>query len=247
MDGEAVHGTALGVNWFWAVVVCGYHVVWSVLIPIAVVHLALPGSNRSPWLSRRSTGTLVLLFVCGAAVFLAISLLRSDFRLPVGHAAATVAVVASLVSASVACRKHGGVAHSGRVPGRMTVGLFGSACGIGWFILFLASFIGGPVSFVWWTVGALAYAAAAALVVQRWTRRAWTPRHQLALCFGAAMASALFGLLLVAVDGHPANIAFQCAVTAALVTGYLRMDRHQNHASADDQQQVRSAERQERS
>lgn len=81
MDGEAVFGNAFGVNWFWAVVVTGYHVVWSVLIPIAIVHLVFPHSSDSSWLSPRGTGVLTAVFACGATTFLAISLLRSDFRL----------------------------------------------------------------------------------------------------------------------------------------------------------------------
>ncbi|MEV6278705.1 hypothetical protein [Nocardia sp. NPDC051832] len=223
MDGTPVYGNALGVNWFWAVVVCGYHVVWSVLIPIAVVHLAFPASSRAPWLTRRSAAALSLVFACGTAIFLMVSLLRSDFRLPWLPGAATIAAVAVLIWASSKCV--GRFARTGRMPSRRMLGLFGLAAGLGWFALFLVAFIGGPISFVWWTVGALLFAAAAALLVRRWIRRAWSPRHQLALCFGASMAGALFGLLLVAVDGHWANIGFQCAVLAAVVIGYAQLDR----------------------
>lgn len=225
MDGEAVHGNALGVNWFWAVVVSGYHVVWSVLIPIAVVHLAFPRISHSPWLSRRSAAALIFLFACGTAIFLLISYLRSDFRLSWGQAAATMAVTSGLVWASTKCKERGSVAHTESPPSLRIVRLFGLTTGLAWFVLFLAAFIGGPVSFIWWTAGALTFAAAAAFVVQRWARRTWTPRHQLALCFGTSTACALFGLLLVAVDGNPANTAFQCAVLVALIVGYIWMDR----------------------
>ncbi|WP_194837063.1 hypothetical protein [Nocardia sp. XZ_19_369] len=225
MDGEPVHGNALGVNWFWAVVVCGYHVVWSVLLPIAVVHLVFPHSSRSPWLSRRSAGVLAVVFACGTALFLAISLLRSDFRLPLGHAAVTIVVAAGLVWASKRCRGNGRVAVAGRVPKPKGVALFGVVAGTVWFVLFLAAFIGGPISFVWWTIGALTFAAAVALVLRRWTRRDWSPRHQLAVCFGTGLSATLFGLLLVALDGHRANIAFQCAVLIALIAAYIWMGR----------------------
>ena len=225
MDGEPVYGNAFGVNWFWAVVVSGYHVVWSVLIPIAVVHLALPGSRHSPWLSRRSAGALAAVFACGTATFLVITHLRSDFRLSWVDAAATIVVTAGLMWAAATCKDDGRAASAARAPGRTVVGLFGLVAGTGWFVLFLAAFIGGPVSFVWWTAGALAFAAAVALVLRRWTRRQWTPRHQLVLCFGAAMSAALFGLLLVCLDGHGANTAFQCAVIAALIAAHVWMDR----------------------
>ena len=232
MDGEAVYGNAFGVNWFWAVVVSGYHVVWSVLVPIAVVHLAFPHSRHSPWLARRAAGALVAVFACGAAIFMLISYLRSDFRLSWVHAAATIVATVGLVWAATMCKDYGRAASAARVPGLVVMGLFGLVAGTGWFVLFLVAFIGGSVSFVWWTVGALSFAAAAALVLRRWTRRQWTPRHQLVLCFGAGMSAGLFGLLLVAVDGNPANTAFQCAVIAAVVAAYVWLDRRVAHQPA---------------
>ncbi len=154
-----------------------------------------------------------------------ISYLRSDFRLSWVHAAATIVVTAGLVLAATLCTGHDRVPSAARGPGLTVVGLFGLVAGTGWFGLFLVAFIGGPVSFAWWTAGALSFAAAAALVLRRWTRRQWTPRHQLVLCFGAAMSAGLFGLLLVALDGNPANTAFQCAVIAAVAAAYVWLDR----------------------
>lgn len=232
MDGDPVYGNAFGVNWFWAVVVTGYHVVWSVLIPIVVVHLASSRSRRSPWLSWRATGALAALFAFGTATFLAISYLRSDFRLSWVQAATTIIVAAGLVWASTKCRDHGEIERAGRAPGRMLVGLFGLVAGACWFVLFLAVFIGGPVSFVWWTAGGLSLAAGVALVLRYWTRRTWTSRHELALCFGASMAAALFGLLLVALDGHRANTAFQCGLVVALSAAYIWLDRRLSSRSA---------------
>lgn len=225
MDGEAVYGNAFGVNWFWTVVVVGYHVVWSILIPIGVVHLVFPRSSALPWLSRRSVGAFAALFTAGAAIFLGISLVRSDFRLPWGQATATIIVAVGFVCASVTCRDQGRASHSGHTPGRLGVMLFGLTTGIGWFVLFLVAFIGSPVSFLWWTTGALLFATAAALLLRRWTKRVWTPRQQLALYLGAALSAALFGLLLVVVDGHRANIAFQCVVIVALISVYFWMNR----------------------
>jgi hypothetical protein len=232
MDGEAVYGNAFGVNWFWAVVVSGYHVVWSVLIPIAVVHLAFPDSRCSPWLSRRTIGALTAVFACGAVIFLAISHLRSYFRPSLVQTAATVVVTAGLVWAAKTCKDRARPASAAPVPGRVVVGLFGLVAGTCWFALFLVAFIGGPVSFVWWTAGALSFAAAVALMLRRSARRQWTLRHQLVLCSGAAMSAALFGLLLVAVDGHVANVAFQCTVIAALVAAYALLDRRLSRQEA---------------
>jgi hypothetical protein len=182
--------------------------------------------------TRRTAGALTGVFACGAAIFVVISLLRSDFRLPWVQAATTIAVTAGLVLAATMCKDRGRAASAARAPGRMVVGLFGFVAGIGWFVLFLAAFIGGPVSFVWWTAGALSFAAAVALVLRRGTRRQWTPRQQLVLCFGAGMSAAIFGLLLVALDGNRANTAFQCVVIAALIAAYVSLDRRLSHQGA---------------
>ncbi|WP_396913673.1 hypothetical protein [Mycolicibacterium sp.] len=48
MDGETVYGRALDVDWLWAVVVTGYHALWSIVIPIVLTHLLLPPSDMSP-------------------------------------------------------------------------------------------------------------------------------------------------------------------------------------------------------
>ena len=92
MGGDTVFGRSFGINWFWAVVVCGYHVVWSVLVPIAVVECLFPQRIRSAWLSIRGSALVAVLFGFGAAVLALISYLRSDYRLAPGtrhhHAAA---------------------------------------------------------------------------------------------------------------------------------------------------------------
>lgn len=46
------------------------------------------------------------------------------------------------------------------------------------------------------------------------------------------MSAALFGLLLVTLDEHRANTAFQYAVIAALVAAYEWMDRRLSSPSA---------------
>jgi hypothetical protein len=45
---SAFGGRALGVNWVWACWVTGYHLVWSVIIPIAFIETIF--RSREPWL-----------------------------------------------------------------------------------------------------------------------------------------------------------------------------------------------------
>ncbi|HEY0692250.1 MAG TPA: hypothetical protein VGD71_24810 [Kribbella sp.] len=224
---DTVFGRVAGVNWFWAVVVCGYHVVWSVLVPIAVVECLFPQRRRSAWLSKRATAVFGGLFLLGAAAFLLISFLRSDYRLPLGLAAATLLLVAASAWAATRCVAVRGLPDPAprRAPRPATVAWFGLLAGIGWFVLHLVAFIGGAVSFVLWTAIAVVLAAASVALVRRWTRSAWTPRHVLALAFGVMMSATLFGLFLVLADGRPENTVFQLVLLVALPAAYQVLKR----------------------
>jgi drug/metabolite transporter (DMT)-like permease len=46
------------------------------------------------------------------------------------------------------------------------------------------------------------------------------------------MSAALFGLLLVALDGNRGNTAFQCVVVAALIAAYVSLDRRLSRQEA---------------
>lgn len=48
---------------------------------------------------------------------------------------------------------------------------------------------------VWWTLSTALFAAAVAALLVRWGRRGWAAQDRLAACFGAALATASFGLL----------------------------------------------------
>lgn len=222
---DTVFGRAAGVNWFWAVVVCGYHVVWSVLIPIAVTELLY---GRSAWLPKRATGAFGGVFLLGAGVFLLISFLRSDYRLPLGLAAGTLLLVAGLVLAATKCvARSGAPGAAGRAPRPATVAWFGLLAGIGWFILHLVAFIGGPVPFVAWIAIALLLAAVSAVLVGRWSRSGWTPSHLLALAFGVMLSATFFGLFLVLADDRPQNTVFQFILLVALPIAYAVLKRLQ--------------------
>ncbi|MBT2546741.1 hypothetical protein J7E99_40390 [Streptomyces sp. ISL-44] len=220
MDGESVHGRALGVNWFWGVVVVGYHVVWSVLIPIAVVNLVFARRSRAAWLSRPALLLVGVLFAVGTALFALISHLRSDFRLSAVQIVAVLVAVALLTWAASRCTAR----DQPRVPGRPTGSLPAARVGFGagavWLLLYLVAFIGGGISFVWWTLAAALFACAVAALLGHWERRGWAAQDQLAACFGAALAAALFGLLLVSLADRVEDVVFQVVTIGGTVVGY---------------------------
>ncbi|MGH3915563.1 MAG: hypothetical protein ACRDTC_19475 [Pseudonocardiaceae bacterium] len=201
-DGESVYGRALGVNWFWGVVVSGYHVVWSVLIPITVVHLMFARRSRAAWLSRPALLLFGVLFAVGTALFVLISHLRSAFRLLPVQVVAVLVAVALLIWAASRCTAQ----DQPRVPAQPTRPVLCALVGIGagavWLLLYLVAFIGGGTSFVWWTLAATLFAGAVAALLGRGERRGWATQDRLAACFGAALAAALFRTHLIERKGE---------------------------------------------
>jgi hypothetical protein len=228
MDGEMMYGRAAGVNWFWAVLVCGYHVVWSVLIPIGMVHILFPRESGSPWLSPRKLPVFAGVFALGTALFALISLLRSDFRLSVVEIGAVLAIVGLLTWAASRCRARDTPRVPQRLPGTMRAGWTGLGIGLVWFAFHLMAFICGGISFVWWVLAAVLVAIAAAAIVARWMRHGWTARHQLAASFGAVLAAGLFGLLLVSLAENLVDVVFQVIVIGGIVAGYVWIRRRAN-------------------
>lgn len=220
MDGESVYGRALGVNWFWGLVVSGYHVVWSVLIPITVAHMMFPRRSRAAWLSRPALLLFGVLFAVGTALLVLISYLRSDFRLSAVQIVAVIVAVGLLIWAASRCTAPDQPRIPGRPPRPVLAALAGFGTGEVWLVLYLVAFTGGGTSFVWWTLAAALFAGAVAALLGHWARRGWAARDRLAACFGAALAAALFGLLLVSLADRVEDVVFQVIVIGGIVVAY---------------------------
>ncbi|MGV9817129.1 hypothetical protein [Nocardia xishanensis] len=222
MDGETVYGRAFDVNWIWAVVVTGYHAVWSIVIPIVLTHLLFPRRRQTAWLSRPMLGVFAGVFTIGLGTFVFISLVRSDFRLSALQIASGVVSVIVLVWSATGCKRPWAATSTKRCPKPVTVGLFGFGAGLAWLMLYLVAFIGSPAPFVVWVLAALVFAAAVALILRRWAAQSdWNGRHRLEASFGAALALWLFGLFLVANGGRTDDVVFHFVVLAAVTVGYL--------------------------
>ncbi|TLF77665.1 hypothetical protein [Nocardia cyriacigeorgica] len=237
MDGETVYGRAFEVNWLWAVVVAGYHAVWSIVIPIVLTHLVFPAERHTAWLSRSMLSVFAGVFAVGFALFVFISLVRSDFRLSAAQTIGGGAAVIILVWSAGRCRRPWATTSTKRCPKPATVGWVGFGAGLAWLMLYLVAFIGSPAPFVVWTLAALVFAAALAGIMRRWVARpGWSRRHQLNGCLGAVLALWLFGLFLVANGGRTDDIAFHFVVLAAVTVGYLWLRRRTHPAAVADPQ-----------
>src|SRR6266540_23584 len=65
-------GRALGVNWVWSLWTIGYHIVWSIGIPILLAELLFPTRRAEPWLGRVGMITVGTLYVLGVLAIAAI-------------------------------------------------------------------------------------------------------------------------------------------------------------------------------
>jgi hypothetical protein len=201
-----VGGRAFGVNWIWTEWTIGYHVVWSVCIPILLAELLFPRRKAEPWIG--TTGMLVAgsLFALGTLAVGAIFRLAvaPNFRTPLPLLGAAVMLVAGLVTLAL-----GWPADLGRretpgpkrpAPSPWFVGLVALAAGLAWFnLLNLPQVLRtGPLALVPLLLGCLVATTLVGLI-RRWTTegREWTSLHALALVGGALVPSTLVGIFFV--------------------------------------------------
>ena len=90
------YGRWLGVNWVWAVLLTGYHAVFSILVPVALVELAFPAQRGESWVGPRFRwvllGLLLTVVVLGLLMFPDAA---KPYRPPVvGYALAVLLVLA---------------------------------------------------------------------------------------------------------------------------------------------------------
>ena len=65
-------GRALGVNWVWSEWTLGYHIVWSIIIPILLAELLFPARRTEPWLGRVGVAVAGVVYALGVLAYGAI-------------------------------------------------------------------------------------------------------------------------------------------------------------------------------
>lgn len=184
-----------------------YHVVFSVLIPIAVTDLLFPAHRDRPYLRR--TG----LVITACCALIGVGLLRvtvplsqdPGYSISFGTLLGYVAAVAVLAVAALAVlprRRPGTPAEPGAVTGFWPLAAAGFAGTVAFMALVFPfggaghpAFTHGTWSFVPMTAAAL-LAVGLLVVIRRWAARAaWTDRSTLALAGGALVGHTAFGLV----------------------------------------------------
>lgn len=185
---------ALGIGAWWTVFVLSLHVVWSIVVPIALVEGLNARRADTPWLGRIGLAVTGVLFALGLVLAASYAgfYTPSPWQLAGAGAAVIALVVAALRSAARAERAR---AADGRpAPGPWTAGAAALVAGS---VFWLGAMFIDVLDVVPGTVMALVYlalGAGTAATVVRWSRRAgWDARHRTALAAGALLVYAWHG------------------------------------------------------
>ena len=206
-------GRWLGVNWVWSEWTVGYHIVWSIIIPILLAELLFPARRAEPWLGRTGMAIAGVVYAIGALAVAAIFrlVITPDYRTPMVLASGAALVAAGLVALALVWPVTPGTpAPSGPVrdaPSPWLVGLVTFLAAGAWFGL-----LGLPDAL---RAGALALVpmlaegalvAGVAALIRRWSApgHMWTDIHRLALACGALLVSMLIGFFFVTA-GNPVD------------------------------------------
>jgi hypothetical protein len=203
-------GRWLGINWVWSEWTLGYHVVYSIAIPILLAELLFPARRAEPWLGRAGVAIAGVVYALGALALAAIfrRVITPDFRTPAVLAIGAALVVVGLVALALvwpvrpASPSPPGLVQG--APSPWLVGLVTALAAGAWFVL-----LGLPDAL---RAGALALApmlaevalvAGVAALLRRWAAsREWTDLHRLALAYGALLVSMLVGFFSITA-GNP--------------------------------------------
>jgi hypothetical protein len=201
-------GRALGINWVWSEWTVGYHIVWSIAVPILLAELLFPARRAEPWLGRVGVAIIGVIYVLGISAMAAIFrfIITPDYHAPMILLVGTALLAAGLVTLALsrptrpAGSRQPETGQHGLSP--WLVGLVGFLASAAWFIL-LDLPLGlrtGMVVLVPMLTG-LALAVGVIVLLQRWSAsHGWTDMHRLALASGTILTNMLVGFFGVTSD-----------------------------------------------
>ena len=201
-DASTYGGRALGVNWVWVEALIGYHIVWSIVIPIVLVEICFPERRTEPWLGHAGTTAALACYALGA---LAIAITFRRFVTPHFQASAPHVIATGIITVifvAWALRKPAKMLAKplSKAPARPVptplAGLAALSMAGLWVQLFkLPQPIRGGLRVLAPMLLAGCLVCAFAAMVRSWSApgRGWTDLHRLALVAGALAATMVYG------------------------------------------------------
>lgn len=240
-----VGGRGLGVNWVWAQWTVGYHIIWSITIPILLAELLFPAHRTEPWLGRIGTTVAAVVYAIGVVVLGVIFryAVAPGFRTPIILAVIAFLIVAALVVTALRWRRSTEVVvpstATGHAPNPWLMALSALVVAAAWFgLLDLPHTMRAwPLVLVPMLLDVL-LVAGGALLVRRWSSaHDWSDLHRLALLSGALIPSMLWGFFFVTAGNRIDQIAQGSASIIMLAfLGYFGWHLRQREHSIQSQQ-----------
>ncbi len=233
-----VGGRALGVNWIWSEWTVGYHVVYSIGIPILLTEMLFPARKAEPWLGWIGLTGFGILFTLSAMLLGVIFRwnIAPGFRLPLPQAIGAVLIILSLVALALRWPANDlgdrSYASPQTVPSPLLLALLACLAATAWFDLLLLPKVlkTGSLALLPFLSG-LGLAAATMALLLGWSNRAgaWSDLHRIALVIGALPPMMLFGFFLVTVSSRVDQVGQGIASVFTLVLlSMLFMSRRRN-------------------
>ena len=246
-DAGSVGGRALGINWVWTMWTIGYHIVWSISIPILLAELLFPARRSEPWLGKVGMGVVSILFVLGALALAAIYrfAIAPDFQIPLLLNLLAALVTILLIALALTIPRTGTkeLTHeiSGKVPSPWIVGLLGLLMAAFWFVLLgLPEFLRTGIWVLIPIVLELVLVGGFASLIRRWSSYwSWNDLHRLALACGPIIVSTLVGLFRVTA-GRPVDqlgiavFGMIAMILLALLARRLHRREHESEIVSDE-------------
>lgn len=198
-------GRALGINWVWSLWTIGYHIVYSIGIPILLAELLFPARRRESWLGRVGMIVAGVLYVLGLLAIAAIYrfAVAPDFQPPLmlNLFAALVAILLVVAALTQPARtlENRSNKYDGKVPSPWIISLLGFLMATLWFgLLNLPQPLRSGAWVLIPVILDIALLIGFASLIQRWSsHEAWNDLHRLALIFGPLIMVIISGSFFV--------------------------------------------------
>jgi hypothetical protein len=180
-----------GTNWVWIPLLCVFHAVVSIALPILLVHLANPGRAGQRWLTDRRLAVVAALFLFGVALGRAVfssGVFGEGYyaRIEGWQLAASLAAIAALSGLARLLPRQVLAARPGLPPAPGLIAVLSAAV----FMVFFVAGWGGrelglaPAVALGIALGVVAISTAGLILVS--SRAGWSDRHRFAIPTGVA-------------------------------------------------------------
>lgn len=222
-------GRWLGVNFVLTQWELGYHIVWSICIPIAITELLFPDHRTQPWLGRLGVSVCAIVFALAALALGAAfrTMIMPGFHAPSLHLLITAGLACAFALSALTWPRAKASTNSAqtpaprRTPPWWSVGILAAIWGMSLFGLFVIPASIKPTNTV--VIFMLAQVGITAVLVWRMKilstdNPGWTNAHRWALVFGPVLVSSSFGVVAVTADSRIDQIGVASFAIGTLTT-----------------------------